>query len=458
MLSCIQRTIADHDLVAPGDRVLVAVSGGPDSTALLFGLSRLAARLRIDLRAAVVDHGLRPESAAEAAAVARTCAGLGIACEVLPVTVRRRAHVSIQDAARRARAVALTEAAERSGCQRVALGHTADDQAETVLFRIVRGTGLAGLAGIPYRRDRLIRPLLDVRRAEVLRFLRRRGIPFVEDPSNRDPRFARSRVRAEWLPFLARENPRIVEALLALAADSRAQRSRLQASPIAWGAESAHGPGRAAATRIRQLARRAAGTKWISFRGGTAEVAYGQVTLAPEAPPAAAGPPAESLSLPGPGCYRWQSAGGVWNVEVTVARGRFHAERAAAVGQFSKDCLSSGLVLRAWRAGDRMRPRGAPGARKLQDLFVDAKVPRVRRRQLPVLVTGDGTILYVPGLRPADRARPLPDAREWVEVRVTGPVAHLSCPKTDSASARVDDLSLDDNTFSLGGGYTPSNT
>ncbi len=230
MLSAIQRTIAEHDLVARGDRVLVAISGGPDSTALLFGLARLAQRLGIELRAATVDHGLRPEAAAEAAAVARTCAALGIPCEVLRVEVRRRAHVSIQDAARRARAAALTESAARLGCQRVALGHTADDQAETVLFRIVRGTGLAGLAGIPYQRDRFIRPLLDVRRAQVLSFLRRRRIAFVEDPSNRDPRFARSRVRADWLPFIARENPRIVEALLSLAADSRAQRFAAGAS------------------------------------------------------------------------------------------------------------------------------------------------------------------------------------------------------------------------------------
>jgi tRNA(Ile)-lysidine synthetase-like protein len=105
-----------------------------------------------------------------------------------------------------------------------------------------------------------------------------------------------------------------------------------------------------------------------------------------------------------------------------------------------------------------MRPRGAPGGRKLQDLFVDAKVPRIRRRQMPLLVAGDGTILYAPGLRPADRDRPHPDAEEWVEVRVTGPGAHLSRLKTDSASARVDDLSLDDNTFSLGGGCTPRNS
>ena len=165
-----------------------------------------------------------PEAAAEAAAVARTLRRPGCPLRACcRSTCAARAHVSLQDAARRARAAALTEAARRLGCQRVALGHTADDQAETVLFRIVRGTGLAGLAGIPYRRERFIRPLLDVRRAEVLRFLRRRGHRLHRgslEPATRASPAAGC--GTDWLPFLARENPRIVEALLALAADSRA--------------------------------------------------------------------------------------------------------------------------------------------------------------------------------------------------------------------------------------------
>ena len=328
MLSAIQRTIAEHDLVARGDRVLVAISGGPDSTALLFGLARLAQRLGIELRAATVDHGLRPEAAAEAAAVARTCAALGIPCEVLRVEVRRRAHVSIQDAARRARAAVLTEAAARLGCQRVALGHTADDQAETVLFRIVRGTGLAGLAGIPYRRDRFIRPLLDVRRAQVLSFLRRRRIAFVEDPSNRDPRFARSRVRADWLPFLARENPRIVEALLSLAADSRGPAFAAGASARARGR-----PGRPP---------RASG----NWRGGppgpsgcpsgvepprspTARSRWGPRADRPIPTARPIGPPPPCSSAD-PGCYRWQSDEGIWLVDISLARGRFRDQRTPA--------------------------------------------------------------------------------------------------------------------------------
>src|SRR5256885_9353009 len=178
MLSTMLRTIRDHALFAAGDRVLVAVSGGPDSTALLDALVTLAPRLGIVVEAATVDHGLRPESAAEADTVVERCRAMGVACARVAVDVRaaRGRHVSWQDAARRARLGAPEALAAARGGARVALGHTADDQVETVLFRIVRGTGVAGLAGIPYRRGSFVRPLLDVRRREVLRHLDRKSV------------------------------------------------------------------------------------------------------------------------------------------------------------------------------------------------------------------------------------------------------------------------------------------
>jgi tRNA(Ile)-lysidine synthetase-like protein len=274
MLSQVLSTIRSEQLLAAGERVLVAVSGGPDSTALLHALARLRARLGCEIQAAVVDHGLRPEAAAEARAVTEACRRLQLHCGVLVVDVSggRRRGESLQTAARRLRLAALQEAAAAAGCQRVALGHTADDQAETVLFRIVRGTGLRGLSGIPYRRGPFVRPLLDVRRAQVLGFLRRHGVGFVEDPSNRDRRFARTRVRHEWLPFLAAENPRVVEALLSLARQARTggPRPGWRSDPRLAGR---------AADVIERLAARAAGTRRVSFRAGFAEIRYGEVIL-----------------------------------------------------------------------------------------------------------------------------------------------------------------------------------
>jgi tRNA(Ile)-lysidine synthase len=417
VLSAILRAIRDHDLVSRGDRCLVAVSGGPDSTALLHALVHLAPRLGITVEAATVDHGLRPEAAAEAALVRERCQALGVDCEVLRVDVRaaRGQHVSWQEAARRARLAALEAAAERRGCARIALGHTADDQAETVLFRIVRGTGVAGLAGMPYRRGRLVRPLLDVRRSEVLRFLGKRRLPFIEDPSNADRRFTRARVRHQWIPFLAGENPRLVDALLALASDARGR-----------GVGAVPGGSRRAAGTVARLAAAGAGTHTVSVRGGEMEVSYGKVTWRPAAgatvPKAPAATATAAVEVRGPGRYRADQGGTALDLEVRVGElGEGAPAPAASDGAavFDLDRLMLPLRVRAPRPGDRMRPRGGRGSRKLSDLLIDAKIPRARRSGLSLLEAADGTILFVPGLRPSDVGRPGPDTRRWIQVRVS---------------------------------------
>jgi tRNA(Ile)-lysidine synthase len=389
VLSAIVRTIREQALLGRGDRVLVAVSGGPDSTALLHALLRLAPRLGITVEAATVDHGLRPEAAREAALVAERCRALGVPCEIAAVDVRaaRAPHVSWQDAARRARLGALEAIGARRGCARIALGHTADDQAETVLFRIVRGTGVAGLKGMPYRRGPFVRPLLDVRRSEVLRYLERRRLPFIEDPSNADRRFTRARVRHEWLPFLARENPRVCEALLALAVDARGR------TPDA---ASITGLSRRAAATVSRLVAAGRGTSRVSVAGGEIEVSYGKVSWRPKPDGAPIGP---ALSI---------------EVEEGAAP---QAPQAGAIA-FDLDRLALPLRVRAPRAGDRMRPRGGRGSRKLSDLLIDAKVPRERRSGLSLLEAADGTILFVPGLRPSEVGRPGPETKRWIQVRV----------------------------------------
>ena len=222
MLSTGLRTIATHALCEPGDRVIVAVSGGPDSMALLHVLWEARDRLGLTLEVAGVDHGLRPAAGEELALVRARAQALGLPFVSLSVDVaRHRRGGGLQDAARRARLGALAELATAHGARRVALGHQADNQAETVLFRIVRGTGLAGYRGCPYRRDphhpSLARPV--ARGDSPLPATA--DIPFVEDPSNADLRFARARIRHRHLPALAEENPRVVEALVALAAAAR---------------------------------------------------------------------------------------------------------------------------------------------------------------------------------------------------------------------------------------------
>lgn len=206
--------------------VLVAVSGGADSVALLRALAAVRPGGPGRLIAAHVNHQLRgTESDADEAFVRDLCHRLGLPCEVERLTLaadRQRAAAGLEERARRARYAALTQLAHRLGARYVATGHTADDQAETILHRLLRGTGLAGLAGMARARPlspatSLVRPLLGVRRAAVLEYLQTLGQPYRHDSSNADLQFTRNRLRHQLLPELAAAvNPGVVEALLRL--------------------------------------------------------------------------------------------------------------------------------------------------------------------------------------------------------------------------------------------------
>jgi tRNA(Ile)-lysidine synthase len=184
LVEAVRAAVSRHGLLVPGDRVLVAVSGGPDSVALLHVLTALAAEHALTLAVCHVHHGLRPEADRDAAFVGALAARLGCPATVERVQVPRRPDRSPEALARAARYAALGRAARALGATRIALGHTADDQAETVLMRLLQGAGPRGLGGIPVRRGRLIRPLLDSDRAAVLAHLAAHDLPWVEDATS----------------------------------------------------------------------------------------------------------------------------------------------------------------------------------------------------------------------------------------------------------------------------------
>lgn len=231
---------------------MVAVSGGPDSTALLLLLHELQEELGLRLSVATVDHQLRPESAADAAWVMELAARLGLPGIVLtsPVPERgSRRDSSLEERARRLRYEALTRQAEVQGAGAIAVGHTADDQVETVLWRLISGAPLPQLVGMPRHREldggRLVRPLLLRRRAELDGYLAHRQVEPREDESNRSPRFLRNRLRHEILPKLRALAPRVDEAVLGFAAASEETLGALRsiARPVLDQARSAAPPG-----------------------------------------------------------------------------------------------------------------------------------------------------------------------------------------------------------------------
>ena len=224
LLSRVRRTLHERDLLPPGTRVVVACSGGPDSVSMLHALSELAVRCRLDLRVCTVDHGLRPEAPREVDLVRRLSVSLGLPFETYGLHLQKGA--GLQERARQARYAWLAEVAKRYGATRIAVGHTRDDQAETVLGRMLRGAGLDGLSAIsPLREDGVVRPLIDCDRGQVLGYLRQHRLEFTQDPSNCDLTYTRTRIRHSILPMLRSEDGRIAEHLADLADDARDQRA-----------------------------------------------------------------------------------------------------------------------------------------------------------------------------------------------------------------------------------------
>lgn len=255
-----RRTVRERALLSPGERVLVAVSGGPDSAALLSVL----ARLDLALHAASVDHGLRPDAARDVEVARALAEMVGVPFHALRVEVAGEG-ASLQAAAREARYRALSETAAALGATAIAVGHTLDDQAETVLSRLLRGASILGLAGIePRRADGVVRPLIDCRRAEARAHVERFGLPHVADPSNADARFERVRLRAAILPALAEEDPAVAVHLARLADEARAIRELLDAGAdrILEGATDELAPEGPPPVRARAIQR------WIEARTG----------------------------------------------------------------------------------------------------------------------------------------------------------------------------------------------
>jgi tRNA(Ile)-lysidine synthase len=403
-----------------GGSVLLAVSGGADSTALLVGTARVRESLSLRVEVATLDHGLRPEAQEEVQVVARLAARWELPCHVVPL--RLAPGSGLEARAREARYSALESLRRERGLQVVATAHTASDQAETLLMRLVRGTALRGAAGIHRARPFLVRPLLERTREEVEAFLAGEGVSFVTDPMNKDPAFLRTRIRHEVLPVLVRAAgfpvvPRLAafarlaaedEALLGSLADGAWGRLSLPDGSLdAVGVRALEPPLRrrvlarllaSAGAEVDEAslarAQRAVETgRAVTLRGGQTSgglqlrTAGGRVRCvrreAPREPPPA-------LMLAGEGSSGVQPGTG-WRFTVTAA-----PPPPGTLGLPLSEETRWPLTVRTRRAGDRVR--GPAGSRKLQDVLVDRRVPAERRDALPVVTDAEQTVLWVPGV------------------------------------------------------------
>ncbi|HEY6561234.1 MAG TPA: tRNA lysidine(34) synthetase TilS [Polyangiaceae bacterium] len=262
LLTLVRRTLKEECGVRPGEHILLAVSGGSDSTALLHALARLAPRLELRVSAHAVNHGLRPEAAREIEQAQALATRLGVPFAATRVHVELEGNLQAQ--ARKARYAALRRAMLETGADYVATAHHADDRGETVLMRLLRGAGPRGLCVLPARSGFLLRPMMRVRKTAVQAHLTRHHLTFARDPSNEDSRFLRTRVRRELLPLLESMAPAIVDHLNMLA-------DALASGPpptIVDGNGKAVSLGRAQIAALRRASAQRAGLCRIRLSGG----------------------------------------------------------------------------------------------------------------------------------------------------------------------------------------------
>ena len=450
----------------PGDTLVVGVSGGPDSLALLDLLHRLSGSIGVSFHVAHLDHRLRAASADDARFVLSLAESLGCLATIEATDVAqlaRERRLGVEEAARLARYSFFARVVAATGASAVALGHNADDQVETILLALLRGAGPGGLRGMRTLSTRhveelgelrVLRPLLDVTRAEIEGYLRERGIEPRRDSTNAETSFRRNRVRHELLPALRAYNPRVGEAVLRLGRLANADEEYLDGRVAElWPAVAEEGTG---AMRLRRgalstlpasllgrLLRRAfAGLLGDSRELEAAHVEAAQALLSSERTGGALDWPrgvsvrldyewliverpdkaaAElalpdvgiELAMPGITCLptgdrivarltgmpcRWEDTG------------RDHAD-------LDLDLAGTRLTARRRRPGDRIVPLGMRGEKKVQDLLVDAKVPRAARDHVPI-VEGPAGIVWVAGVRVDERYRVEPGTKIVACLRV----------------------------------------
>jgi tRNA(Ile)-lysidine synthase len=458
----VRHTISKYNMITPGDLVVIAVSGGPDSVCLLDILFKLMEELGIGIVVAHFNHGLRPDQDEyETRFVERMAMSLNVPFE------SKRADQSmftekgsLEERARNARFQFLWQVKRKVSAQKIAIGHNLNDQAETVLMRLLRGSGPSGLAGIPPNRDdEIVRPLIEVARSEIESYLSHGGLSYVTDASNLRASYLRNRIRLELLPELRKYQPRIVELLGQTAEIMRSEEKLLVSTARTWIEEQsetdgskifipltafARLPGALKNHVIRVVLRMSAGNlRRINLRHIAAinHIAMGDR-------------PQSKVDLPndlvvrrvydrlvfskmentqitnffhfieGPGTHELENLRYTVSIKELENRELPDMKGSPWTAFVDADLIKYPLVIRNFRKGDRFIPFGMRGHRKLKDFFMDLKIPSEERARIPIMAYKD-TIIWVCGLRLDDRFKVKPDTRKVLKVTFDEDISKL---------------------------------
>jgi tRNA(Ile)-lysidine synthase len=475
MLDKIRRTVEKFGMLSPGEHVIAAVSGGPDSVTLLQVLVLLSSEYSLTLTVAHLNHGLRgAESDAEEQLVRRLSEERGIPCAVKGVNLlalreKGKRKRSLEEIGREERYSFFSTLAQEIGASRIALGHHREDQAETVLMNLIRGSGLEGLKGIsPVRDEIFIRPLLEVSRKEIRNFLHVRDIPFLEDSSNSQDQFLRNKIRHQLIPLLqAQYNPQIVDTLNRTARIVRREDDCLkstarrildtwQISALAKEGEAAleipavlalqealqHrviktflgrwvvSPARITSAHIQAVLDLCRGRKPAGVLSLPGKIVvkrqYGKLTLAfkdadtlPAKDSAGKRRSMDSFfySLNIPDRVEIKELGRVVKIAFAEEQKKGMSGEGRNAAYFDYDKVQQPLVLRNRREGDRFQPLGMVGTKKLKAYFIDEKIPRQERDSLPLLADRQ-SVLWIAGLRLSERVRVNEKTRHIVKIEI----------------------------------------
>lgn len=464
----ILKLIRKAELFQDGETVVVGVSGGPDSMALLHVLACLGSELNLKLIAVYLDHGLRPEETVGEADLVRTQADdLGISFVAGRVSVREFAQdegLSTEHAARVLRYRFFIDAAKERSARKIAVAHTADDQAEEVLLRLIRGTGRKGLCGMKMVRDKMIvRPFLNIPKARLLEYLSQKKIDFLKDSSNQDQTFMRNRVRLDLIPYLAEHfNPNVSRTLRQTAAILQDEETLLEeitknfCSEIIEEKKGDHGlpvvelrldkfPAAhiaiqrrvletvfwkmGAEPRFRQVEQilklagsGETGSRTHLARGLRVNKTQSRLCFSYPGGKVRERGDLEELQplkfevfINGPGTYYVPEIRNTFIFEELDRVAPQSEIRTQGAEFLDLDLVSFPLVLRSVRSGDMFYPLGAPGHKKVNDFFSDLKIPIKERGRIPVLVSG-GVPAALPGIRIAHNFRITPATKRVLKI------------------------------------------